>query len=134
MTELMVPVSFGELIDKITILEIKAEKIQIPEKAANIHNELNLLTAVALATPASKELSALKRELRQINETLWDIEDRIRDCERDKTFGPSFIELARSVYRTNDRRAQIKRQINELVGSTIVEEKSYSDYEQRNAL
>jgi hypothetical protein len=129
MTELMVPVSFGELIDKITILEIKASKVREPAKAANIRNELNLLTAIPLVVQSSSELGALKQQLRQINETLWEIEDRIRDCERNKDFGPTFIELARSVYRTNGRRAQIKRQINEFAGSTIVEEKSYRDYE-----
>jgi hypothetical protein len=122
----LVPTSFGELIDKITILEIKSVRIRDPQKALNVRNELDLLTAASVIVPNSgKELGPLKDELRRTNETLWDIEDRIRDCERARNFGPEFIELARSVYKMNDRRAAIKRQINELAGSVIVEEKSY---------
>ena len=125
----LVPIAFGELIDKITILEIKSERIRDPKKAANIRNELDLLTQARARIQIAEDLTGpLKLELKRINAMLWDIEDRIRDCERDKNFGPEFIELARSVYRTNDRSAEIKRQINELAGSAIVEEKSYRDY------
>ena len=124
-----VPISVGELVDKVTILEIKSEKIGDAGKLANIRRELDALTAVLKpsleATPA---LAALKAELRTINETLWRIEDDIRDCERQRDFGPTFVELARSVYRTNDRRAATKRKIDDLTGSELVEEKSYAPY------
>jgi len=125
----LVPISFGELIDKITILEIKAQRIADPQKAANIRNELDLLTAARARFNVADEVTApLQAELTRINVELWDIEDRIRDCERNKNFGPEFIELARGVYRTNDRRAALKRQLSELAGSPIVEEKSYRAY------
>ena len=128
-TVLQVEVSAGELIDKITILEIKAERIADPEKLTNVHRELRSLTATrekALAT--SPELDEFTAELRRINERLWQIEDDIRDCERKRDFGERFIELARAVYRTNDRRAAAKRRINELLGSELVEEKDYAAY------
>ena len=128
-TVLQVEVSAGELIDKITILEIKAERIADPEKLTNVHRELRSLTATrekALAT--SPELDEFTAELRRINERLWQIEDDIRDCERKHDFGERFIELARAVYRTNDRRAAAKRRINELLGSELVEEKDYAAY------
>ncbi len=128
-TVLQVEVSAGELIDKITILEIKAERIADPEKLTNVHRELRSLTATrekALAT--SPELDEFTVELRRINERLWQIEDDIRDCERKRDFGERFIELARAVYRTNDRRAAAKRRINELLGSELVEEKDYAAY------
>ena len=125
----LVPVAPGELIDKITILQIKAERIADAAKRHNVGVELAALTAVrdgALA--ASPELSRLTAELKSVNEALWDIEDAIRDCERAQDFGPRFIELARSVYRQNDRRAALKRQVNELLGSQLIEEKSYASY------
>lgn len=119
----------GELIDKITILEIKAERIADPGKLANVHRELRSLTATRDEELApSPELDEFTAELRRINESLWEIEDDIRDCERNGDFGDRFIELARAVYRTNDRRAAAKRQINELLGSELVEEKDYADY------
>jgi len=125
-----VPISVGELVDKVTILEIKSEKIPDAAKLANIRRELDALTAVLkpslAATPA---LASLKAELRAINETLWRIEDDIRDCERQRDFGAAFVELARSVYRTNDRRAATKRKIDELTGSELLEEKSYAPYD-----
>ena len=125
-----VPISVGELVDKVTILEIKSEKIPDAAKLANIRRELDALTAVLkpslAATPA---LASLKAELRAINETLWRIEDDIRDCERQRDFGAAFVELARSVYRTNDRRAATKRKIDELTGSELLEEKSYVPYD-----
>ena len=128
-TVLQVEVSPGELIDKITILEIKAERISDPEKLANVHRELRSLSATRKeALDPSPELDEFTAELRRINEQLWEIEDDIRDCERNGDFGERFIELARAVYRTNDRRAAAKRKINELLGSELVEEKDYADY------
>lgn len=128
-TVLKVEVSPGELIDKITILEIKAERIADPDKLANVHRELRSLTAARReALTTSKRLDDLTAELRRINERLWAIEDDIRDCERNREFGDRFVELARAVYRTNDRRAAAKRSINELLGSELVEEKDYADY------
>jgi tetratricopeptide (TPR) repeat protein len=125
----LVPISYGELIDKITILEIKSARIQDPRKAANVLRELELLiVARAQSWISSEEADHLTAELRRINESLWDTEDQIRDCEREKDFGPTFIALARSIYRTNDRRAAVKRQINELAGSALIEEKSYHDF------
>ena len=124
-----VPISVGELVDKVTILEIKSEKIADAGKRANIGRELAALTSVLApllaATPA---LAPLKAELRTINEALWQIEDDIRDCERQRDFGAPFVELARAVYITNDRRAATKRKIDELMGSDLVEEKSYAPY------
>ncbi len=128
-TVLQAEISAGELIDKITILEIKAERVADPDKLANVHRELRSLAATredALTT--SKELDDLTAELRRINERLWEIEDDIRDCERNRDFGERFIELARAVYRTNDRRAAAKRSINELLGSELIEEKDYAAY------
>jgi hypothetical protein len=118
----------GELIDKITILEIKAAHIDAREKLVNIRHELEVLRqARAVAIPSSQALTELTAQLRSINEALWRIEDDIRDCERARDFGQPFIALARAVYRTNDRRA-VKRQINELLSAAIVEEKSYARY------
>ncbi|MCY3593217.1 MAG: DUF6165 family protein [Acidobacteria bacterium] len=128
-TVLQVEVSPGELIDKITILEIKAERIADPGKLANVHRELRSLTATREeALEPSPELEEFTAELRRINERLWEIEDDIRDCERNGDFGERFIELARAVYRTNDRRAAAKRSINELLGSELIEEKDYAAY------
>jgi Family of unknown function (DUF6165) len=116
----------GELIDKITILEIKAERIGDEEKLRNVKAELAALRAARDRTILMCEpLELLTSELRAINQALWDIEDEIRCCERGGDFGPKFVELARSVYKNNDRRAALKRQINERLGSRIVEEKSY---------
>ena len=122
-------ISPGELVDKITILEIKAARIGDPAKLDNIHYELGKLTAVRDDDlPASAALGRLTSDLRAINARLWDIEDEIRDCERHGQFARKFIELARAVYRTNDRRAEIKKTINEMLGARIVEEKSYNSY------
>jgi hypothetical protein len=124
-----VPVSWGEIIDKITILEIKKEQLKEPAKAANVRHELELLVAIREREfPGHSELAKLAAELKGVNAALWDIEDEIRDCERAKNFGARFIELARSVYVTNDRRAALKRQINSLLDSDLVEEKSYAPY------
>ena len=126
---IQVPVSAGELVDKITILRVKAARIGDPAKEANVHRELTLLEAVAGEhLPESPELRRLIDELTEINGRLWDVEDGKRDCERRQDFGPAFVELARSVYLENDRRARVKRRINVLTGSEIVEEKSYRPY------
>ncbi|MGO9462803.1 MAG: DUF6165 family protein [Isosphaeraceae bacterium] len=117
----------GELIDKITILEIKDQRISHPAKWRNVQTELQSLRAARdLTIVPSEELDLLTAELRSINEALWEVEDEIRGCERNGDFGPRFIELARSVYKTNDRRAAVKRRINERLGSQILEEKSYT--------
>ena len=122
-----VSISPGELLDKITILEIKAERISNPEKLRHVRAELaELAEARERSIFERDELGALTAELRAVNEALWDIEDQIRLCERDGDFGPAFVDLARSVYRNNDHRAVIKRKINDLLGSRIVEEKSYA--------
>jgi len=125
----LTPVSWGELVDKFTILVIKSERIQDPAKVKNVRVEMDALQPLLEeARRASAELQALETRLKGINEKLWEIEDDIRDCERQKDFGPRFVELARSVYFTNDERAAVKRLINEALGSAIVEEKSYQAY------
>jgi len=125
----LVPVSWGEIIDKITILEIKAERLTDAAKLANVTRELDELVQVREREfPAHAGLAALSAELKAINEALWVIEDDIRDCERAKDFGAKFVELARAVYVTNDQRAAVKRKVNDLLGSTLVEEKSYAPY------
>lgn len=129
MNEIHAPVSFGELIDKITILEIKAERIADPAKLANIRRELDALEAAWRASPASAtDISASRAALKAVNERLWTIEDDIRDKEAAQAFDADFIRLARSVYFENDERARIKRDINTQLGSSLVEEKSYRDY------
>lgn len=124
---LLAPISAGELIDKITILRIKAERIAA-EKRPNVRHELEQLEALAARELAAVDLVALTAELTAINAGLWDIEDGKRDCERRGDFGPAFVALARSVYIENDRRAAVKRRINDAAGSDIVEEKSYAPY------
>ncbi len=129
MSQISVPVSFGELIDKITILEIKSERIADAAKLANVRAELEALAGTWAADPASRRDIASDRDaLKRVNEALWDIEDRIRLKEKAKAFDAEFVDLARSVYIRNDERAAIKRTINEKLGSTLVEEKSYQDY------
>jgi Family of unknown function (DUF6165) len=125
---ILIPVSAGELVDKITILRVKAERIDAA-KVANVRKELALLEAVAAdALPKSDEIADLTAQLAAVNAALWDVEEGKRDCERRADFGPGFVALARSVYVENDRRAAIKRAINTAVGSDIVEEKSYRAY------
>jgi len=127
--ELMTPVSPGELLDKLTILDIKSERIHDAEKLANVAHEKSLLEKVWHdSLLETDDTIRLRAELKKINEQLWDIEDAIREEERAKRFGERFIELARAVYVTNDQRAAVKKAINETLGSRIVEEKSYSDY------
>mgnify|MGYP001820923471 CR=1 FL=1 len=119
----------GELIDKITILQIKSERITDEGKLVNIRHELDVLTRTRdEQMQGTDELTKLSTELKQINEKIWEIEDDIRACESRKDFGETFIELARGVYHTNDKRAAVKKQINLLTGSDIIEEKSYTDY------
>lgn len=125
------PISWGELLDKIAILEIKQARIGDAGKRRNVTQELELLQAVrdqGLPQSLPEGFTALCDELKSINETLWVIEDDIRDCERAGDFGVRFVELARSVYIQNDRRAATKRSINLALGSTLVEEKSYQPY------
>jgi hypothetical protein len=122
----MAPVSWGELIDKITILEIKAQRIADPAKRANVARERAALVAARDAGGAlPPTIAPLAAELRAVNETLWEIEDAIRDREAAGDFSAKFVDLARRVYKTNDRRAALKRRINEALGSELVEEKSY---------
>jgi len=124
-----IEISPGELIDKITILEIKFERIADAAKLANVRYELGLLSAARAGLLVdSAELDRLERELKSVNEKLWEIEDDIRACEAAGDFGPNFVTLARAVYRTNDRRAALKREIGALFGSKLVEEKSYREY------
>ncbi len=124
------PMSVGELLDKITILEIKSEKIKQPEKLKNIKYELQLLTETWANTGLSNDqTAALKNDLKTVNLKLWKIEDDIRIKEKNKAFDDEFIQLARSVYYQNDDRAQVKKAINVLTGSDLVEEKSYESYE-----
>ena len=124
-----IELSIGELLDKISILQIKAERIDDPSKMKNINKELAVLMSLWNDSPYSDtNLSSEINELKNINEALWDIEDKIRDKERNQVFDKDFIELARSVYFTNDKRAEIKRIINGKTGSELIEEKSYSDY------
>jgi hypothetical protein len=127
--DIQVPISPGELIDKLTILEIKAANISDVAKLANVQVELQLLQETWRNSPhASSDIDAEWKALRDINKKLWDIEDDIRDKERDRRFDQEFIELARAVYVTNDERAAVKKQINTKLGSRIVEEKSYAKY------
>lgn len=124
-----VPVAVGELMDKITILEIKMRQIADPVRRANVRAELEALEAVrSRLNLDSSRLDALRARLAGVNQALWEIEDAIRACERRADFGPAFVELARRVYRVNDERAVLKRAINELSGSTLIEEKSYAAY------
>lgn len=126
---ILVEIAPGELIDKITILEIKRERMTDPGRLRNVGIELEtLLAARDRAVCGSEELDELSAELKAVNENLWEIEDAIRTCEREGNFGSRFVELARAVYFNNDRRSALKRQINELLGSRLMEEKSYASY------
>jgi hypothetical protein len=129
MSLIQTPVSYGELIDKITILEIKSRRIADEAKLANVRNELDLLNATWANDAASQtDISDERARLLAVNELLWDIEDKIRLKERAQAFDQEFIELARAVYFRNDERAAFKREINLKLGSQLVEEKSYQDY------
>ncbi len=129
MNNIQVPISPGELLDKITILQIKAERIEDAAKVANVKLELDLLSHIwNESVTVDSEIEALTKELKRINDILWNIEDHIRDEEHKKQFGERFIELARSVYVTNDDRANTKKKVNMYLNSNIVEEKSYRNY------
>lgn len=129
MSEISVPVSFGELLDKIAILEIKSERMSDPDKLANVRRELSALEQTWMAHPAaSGDVARLRAQLKAVNERLWVIEDDIRLKEKAQAFDDEFIRLARSVYIENDERARIKKEINLALGSSYVEEKSYQDY------
>ena len=129
MTELHVPVSAGELLDKITILRIKSQRIRDAAKLANVRLELDLLERTwATLGAATGQVAADEQALQAVNERLWDIEDRLRDKEAAGSFDQDFIELARAVYHRNDERAAIKKRINVALGSRLVEEKSYQPY------
>ena len=124
-----IDVSPGELIDKITILQIKADKIQDISKLENVNKELELLTnSLHQSVKITNELKLIMDQLQQVNETLWVIEDKIRLHETSQKFDTDFIELARAVYKENDKRANLKRKINNALGSELIEEKSYSAY------
>ena len=125
-----VELAYGELLDKITILQIKSERITDESKLLNVNKELNLLNDLWQSDQKSSvDISIEFAALKDINEKIWDIEDGIRDKERVKEFDQDFIELGRSVYFSNDKRAEIKRDINLKLGSDLIEEKSYSNYE-----
>ena len=129
MNDISVPISPGELLDKITILRIKSQRMHDPEKLANVRRELDALQSTwAGSACAAIDISADIAALQAVNERLWVIEDDIRDKERARSFDAGFIRLARAVYVENDERAAIKRRINEKLGSSIIEEKSYSNY------
>jgi hypothetical protein len=123
-----IQISWGELVDKITILEIKEQRLLSRQAIANVRNELAVLMSVADPTLARKDVAALKNQLKSINETLWEIEDKIRAKEAAQSFDQEFIQLARSVYVNNDKRGDLKRRINVLLNSTLGEEKQYTSY------
>ena len=127
---IMTEIGSGELIDKITILEIKSDRISDLEKLKNVRHELSVLSATRDAHLSGIDgLRDLAVQLKTINEALWEIEDDIRACEAQKDFGQKFINLARAVYITNDKRAAVKKEINVLTGESIIEEKSYKDFD-----
>ena len=129
MENILVPVSPGEVLDKITILEIKSERMSDPDKLENVRRELELLRETwSRSVPADATVERIHDQLKRINESLWVIEDDIRDKERLKEFDERFVELARSVYFNNDERARLKKELNTHLGSAIIEEKSYQDY------
>ncbi len=121
-----IEVSNGEIVDKLTIIEIKLENIKDEQKLVNLNAEFAVLDE-AVSSIIAKD-HPLYQELLSVNKELWNIEDRIRELEKAKDFGPEFIKFARSVYFTNDKRSEVKRQINQLTGSSLIEEKSYEDY------
>lgn len=130
--DILVPISVGELMDKITILEIKSERIKSPSQLKNIAHELEALRAVRLHEIERAVLDKISAELKRVNAQLWDVEDAIRDCEARSDFGEPFIALARAVYRLNDERSRLKKAINLASGSRIVEEKSYRSFQRED--
>ena len=129
MTSPQIPISLGELLDRITILQIKLEHLTSKDALKNVEREFKQLQLIFIQScPETIEVKLLEVELKKINQQLWDIEDKIRDKERAKSFDDEFIQLTRNVYITNDKRSRIKRKINDIFGSELVEEKSYADY------
>ena len=129
MSEIQAPVSFGELLDKIAILQIKSERMTDPAKLANVRHELSALESTWMAHPAARgDIARLRQDLKAVNERLWVIEDDIRLQEKAQAFDAEFVRLARAVYFENDIRARVKKDINLALGSAYVEEKSYQDY------
>jgi len=126
-TSLLAPIAPGELIDKITILRLKAEKLQRPTALENVRRELKALEMIQETALPDPRLTPLTEALQDVNRRLWDVEDALRLLEAEHNFGPEFIELARSVYKFNDERAAIKRLINVAYNSPIVEDKSYGE-------
>ncbi len=125
-----VSVSWGELIDKVTILQIKLDRMTDPDKLRNVRTEMEALAeARSQALGGHPEIAGLEAELKQVNEVIWENEDDLREWERKKVYGPEFVLCARTAYRMNDRRSDLKRRINALLGSALVEEKSYTPYE-----
>ncbi|MDX1394724.1 MAG: DUF6165 family protein [Gemmatimonadota bacterium] len=134
MTDFQIRVPAGELLDRITILEIKSARIRDPDKLANVRRELAELTDVwDRGVEEDETIAELRRALGSVNEALWDIEDHIREEEVEGVFGARFVELARAVYQTNDRRALLKRRVSEHLGSELLEEKSYAGETERLA-
>ena len=130
MQDIMVPISPGELLDKITILRIKSARMSDAAKLVNVRHELQLLEQTwSAAVPVGVSLVDDERALEAVNARLWDVEDRLRDQEAERRFDAQFVELARAVYVTNDERAAIKKRINTRLGSALVEEKSYRPYQ-----
>lgn len=127
---ILIEVGAGELIDKITILTIKSERMSDAQKLKNVRYELDVLSAGRDANlEDTAELKKLTIALKDVNEALWEIEDDIRQCEREKDFGEKFVALARAVYVTNDKRAALKKDINLLTGAQVIEEKSYTEFD-----
>jgi uncharacterized small protein (DUF1192 family) len=128
MVDVLAPISVGELIDKITILRIKSEKIRAAAAHNNVRNELDRLSHIRAGLELTADLGSLEEQLLEVNRRLWNVEDDLRDLERRREFGERFVELARSVYTLNDRRAALKREINTVTSSAIIDEKSYHPY------
>ena len=129
MVDVLAPISVGELIDKITILRIKADKISDGAARANVRHELAQLQRIRAGLELTADLGEVEEQLLDVNLRLWTVEDDLRDLERLRNFGARFVELARSVYTLNDRRAALKRKINAVTSSSIIDEKSYQPYE-----
>jgi hypothetical protein len=131
--DVLVPISIGELMDKIAILEIKSERINNPSQLENVRRELGALRAIRLDHVDRAVVDKLCAELKQVNARLWDIEDAIRECDARSDFGNAFIELARAVYRLNDERARLKKAISLASGSRLIEEKSYKSFQRQGS-
>ncbi len=131
--DILVPISVGELMDKITILEIKSERIENAIQLKNVRRELGALRAIRLDKLNRAALDKLCAELKQVNAKLWDIEDAIRECDAHGDFGEAFVELARAVYRLNDERARLKKAISLAAGSRLIEEKSYKSFQREGS-